>query len=176
MLDLWVTRLMRGEGSQSNTITSGAAAFARPKPGTVESWKNATVSQSSSPRKLSKDLEPAPLIAVGATARTEMLLERLPYMVHISRARKGGSSTASIRDMEKVTAFRGIGVSDDTPDDGDGDDTGVIQEEWATDKPVEGKSPRKKKLLIKGRGVASSVPLLQPEQKLVPSDDDIEDD
>ena len=111
LIDLWVTRLMKGEGAQLNTITAGAAAFARPKPGTVESWKSATAPQSSSPRKPGKDIEPAPLMAVGATARTEMLLERLPYMVHIARARKGASSAVTIRDMEKVTAFRGIGVS-----------------------------------------------------------------
>jgi cell cycle checkpoint protein len=171
MIDLWVTRLMKGGGAQ--TITAGAAAFARPKPGTVESWKTATASQSSSPRKPGKEADPPPLMAVGATARTEMLLERLPYMVHIARARKGASSTLAVRDMEKVTAFRGIGVSpDDTADEGE--DTGVVGEEWATDKPVEEKSPRKK-LVITGRGAASGLPLLQS-QKLVLSDDDIEDD
>jgi cell cycle checkpoint protein len=175
MIDLWVTRLMKGEGGQLNTITAGAAAFARPKPGTVESWKSAAASQSSSPKKSSKETEPTPLMAVGATARTEMLLERLPYMVHIARARKGISSAVTIRDMEKVTAFRGIGNStDDTADDEQ--DTGTVGEEWATDRPVEDKSPKKKRLIIRGRGTASGVPKVQPEQKLVLSDDDIEDD
>jgi cell cycle checkpoint protein len=173
MIDLWITRLMRGEGDHLNTITAGAAAFARPKPGTVESWKNTTAIPVS-PRKAGKETDPAPLMAVGTTARTEMLLERLPYMVHIARARNG-SSVLTVRDMEKVTAFRGIGVSsEDTPDDGD--DTGAVGEEWATDRPVEGKSPRKKGLVIRGRGAASGLPLQQPEQKLVLSDDDIEDD
>ena len=175
MIDLWITRLMKGESAQFSTITAGAAAFARPKLGTVESWKNATTSQSSSPRKAAEDDEPAPPKAVGATARTEMLLERLPYMVHIARARRGGSSLLAVRDMEKVTAFKGIGIpSEDTADEGE--DTGVVGEEWATDKPVEDKSPRKKKLVIRGRGAASGLPLQQPEQKLVLSDDDIEDD
>jgi len=36
--------------------------------------------------------------------------------------------------------------------------------------------PRKKGLVIRGRGVASGIPLPQQEQKLVLSDDDIEDD
>lgn len=171
MLDLWVTRLMKGEGAQFNSVTAGAAAFARPKLGTVESWKSA---QSSSPKKSNKETDPVPLMAVGATARKEMLLERLPYMVHIARARKGASSMLVVRDLEKVTAFRGIGnPSEDTPDE---EDTGAFGEEWATDRPVEGKSPRKKKLIIRGRGTASGLPLQQPEQKLVLSDDDIEDD
>jgi cell cycle checkpoint protein len=50
-----------------------------------------------------------------------------------------------------------------------------VGEEWATDKPVEGKSPRKKGLVIRRRGTASGLPLQQVEQKLVLSDDDIED-
>lgn len=175
IVDLWVTRLMKGEGAVLNTITAGAAVFARPKPGSVESWKSVLSSHPPSPRKSGKEADPAPLISVGSTGRTEMLLERLPYMVLITRARKGSSFLLALRDMEKVTTFRGIGFSSEaTPDDAE--DSGVVAEEWATDKPVEGKSPRKKGLVIRGRGAASRLPLQQPEQKLVLSDDDIEDE
>jgi cell cycle checkpoint protein len=41
---------------------------------------------------------------------------------------------------------------------------------------VEGKSPSKRRLVIRGRGTTSVLPLQQQEQKLVLSDDDIEDD
>ena len=103
-----------------------------------------------------------------------MLLERLPYMVAIAKARKKSSSALAIRDMEKVTSFHGIGGPSDETEDGE--DSGVVREEWATDKNTEGKSPKKKALVIRGRGTASGFPVQQPEQKLVLSDDDIEDD
>jgi cell cycle checkpoint protein len=171
-IDLWVTRMMKGEDHHLTGITAGAAAFARPKMGTVESWKNARPS----PKKSHpKETDVVPLMAVGTSARKEMLLERLPYMVQIAKARKGGSSLLTVRDMEKVTSFYGIGGPSDEDQD-EGEDTGAVGEEWATDKPVEGKSPRKKRLVIRGRGMASGLPLQQVEQKLVLSDDDIEDD
>lgn len=172
-IDLWVTRLMKGEEERLSTVTAGAAAFARPKLGTVESWRNAQSTAVSNTTKEKED-EATPLMAVGTSARKEMLLERLPYMVAIAKARKKPSSALAIRDMEKVTAFHGIGGPSDETDDGE--DTGIVGEEWATDKSIEGKSPKKKALVIRGRGTFSGLPLQQPEQKLVLSDDDIEDD
>jgi cell cycle checkpoint protein len=175
-IDLWVTRLMKGEEQHLSAVTAGAAAFARPKPGIVESWKNASSIQSPINEKPSvKDNDAVHLISVGTSARKEMLIERLPYMVTIAKGRKSSSSTLAIRDMEKATAFHGIGgSSDDSPDEGD--DAAAVREEWATDKSVEGKSPRKKGLVIRGLGMATGLPLQQQEKKLVLSDDDIEDD
>ncbi|TVY82008.1 Checkpoint protein rad17 [Lachnellula suecica] len=164
-IDMWVSKLMKGEGSG---IT--AAAFARPKVGSVESWK-------SGPSKPKED-SATPLLSLGASARKEMLLERLPYMALIAKARKS-TSAAAIRDMEKVTTFSGIGgPSEETPDDADDADVAAVAgEEWATDKPVEGRSPQKKDLVFRGRGMGSGVPIVKAqEQKLVLSDDDIEDD
>ena len=172
-IDLWVTRLMKGEEQHLSAVTAGAAAFARPKAGTVESWKSAATLNSSGPKK-EKQTDATPLLAVGTSARKEMLLERLPYMVFLAKAGKGSSSSLAIKAMEKVTTFHGIGGPLDEDQD-DGDDAGT-GEEWATDKPVEDKLPRKKGLVIRGRGVASGIPLPQQEQKLVLSDDDIEDD
>jgi cell cycle checkpoint protein len=174
-IDLWVTRMMKGEEEHLSAITAGAAAFARPKPGTVESWKNLRSSNSTDAKmEGGKDTVVTPLLSVGTSARKEMLLERLPYMVLIAKAKRGSSSTLAIKDMESVTTFHGIGgPSEETPDDGD--DTGPFGEEWATDKPVEGKSPRKRRLVIRG-GTTTGLPLRQQEQKLVLSDDDIEDD
>ncbi|RDL38478.1 p-loop containing nucleoside triphosphate hydrolase [Venustampulla echinocandica] len=177
-IDHYVTRLMKGDDEHLSGITAGAAAFARPKTGTVESWKNSRVSHVSSPTKVKKDTEPppAPLLSLGTSARKEMLLERLPYMLLIKRAKKSPASARAIKDIEKVATFHGIGgPSEDAPDEAD--DNAVAGEEWATDKPVEGSSPRKKELVIRGRGMATGLPLSQPqEQKFVLSDDDIEDD
>jgi cell cycle checkpoint protein len=173
-VDLWVTRLMRGEDERLNAVTAGAAIFPKPKIGTVESWKNSRAPNPLYAKRTNKEADAAPLMAVGTSARKEMLLERLPYMVLIARA---GQTTSALvlRDMEKVTVLSGIGQTSEESLD-DGDDATAVGEEWATDKPVEGKSPSKRRLVIRGRGTTSVLPLQQQEQKLVLSDDDIEDD
>ncbi|PMD38938.1 Rad17-domain-containing protein [Hyaloscypha variabilis F] len=175
-IDLWVTRLLKGGYQHSGTLRAGAAAFARPKIGTVESWKSSRHSNTLTSQKYgAKEAESAPLMAVGSSARKEMLLERLPYMFLIAKGGGGSCSALELSDMEKVTTFHGIGKqTDDSPDEGE--DTGTIGEEWATDKPVEGKSPRKRALVIRGRVATNNLPLQQEEQKLVLSDDDIEED
>jgi cell cycle checkpoint protein len=175
-IDLWVTRLLKGEDQHLNNLRSGAAAFEKPKMGTVESWKASGPSSASNLKNEdAKEPDSSPFMTVGTSARKEMLLERLPYMVAITKARKSSHFALAVRDMEKVTTFHGIGgQSEDNPDEAD--DTGIVGEEWATDKPVEGKSPREKGLVIRGSGTTTGLPLQQPEQKLVLSDDDIEDD
>ncbi|EKD16232.1 uncharacterized protein L3040_009530 [Drepanopeziza brunnea f. sp. 'multigermtubi'] len=176
-IDLWVSKLIKGEDGMLRDVTAGAAAFARPKIGTVESWKSARPPPSSiskSSKGSGKEADIAPLMYFGTSARKEMLLERLPYMVTIARSKKSSWSTLAICDMEKVTTFRGIGApSDEDPDDAE--DEGALGEEWATDKPGEGKSPRKRGLVFRGKGAGDGLPVQQPKQKLVLSDDDIED-
>lgn len=173
-VDMWVARLMKGEGGGSGSGVM-AEAFMRPKPGTVESWSARPPASTQS----AKDDNPAPLLSLGTSARKEMLLERLPYMALIAKGRKGSVSAVALKDMEKVTAFNGIGgPSEESPEEGEEGETAVVAgEEWATDKSVEGKSPQKKGLVIRGRGTGSGVVITKAqEQKLVLSDDDIEDD
>ncbi|KAK6583661.1 hypothetical protein PZA11_003391 [Diplocarpon coronariae] len=171
-IDLWVSRLMKGDDSHLGAVAVGAAAFARPKVGTVESWKRARPPPSTA--SSSQNADAAPLMAAGTSARKEMLLERLPYMVTVAKARKPSPSTLAIRDMERVTTFRGIGFPSEE-DPGDTEDRGPLGENWATDQPVEGQSPRGQGLVTRGRGSANGRPLSLG-QKLVLSDDDIEDD
>jgi cell cycle checkpoint protein len=175
-IDLWVTRLLKCDYSHLGATASGSGVFSRPKVGTVESWKVSGHSATSISRKdNTAQVGSTPLMSIGTSARKEMLLERLPYMVFIARARKSISSTFEVRDMEKVTTFHGIGrQSEDSSDDGD--DIGTTGEEWATDKPIEGKSPSRKWFGMRKRGTKNSLPIQQPEQSLVLSDDDIEDD
>jgi cell cycle checkpoint protein len=169
-IDLWVTRLIKGGDEQLSVVSAEAAAFMRPKPGTVESWKKARESDTLNQESTKKD----DTQVVTITARKEMLLERLPYMVAIARGRKTSCSALAIRGMEKVTSFHGIGGSSEETDDGD--DTAVVGEEWATDKSMEGTSPKKKALVVRGRDITSGLSLQQPEHKLFLSDDDIDDD
>lgn len=182
-LDLWVTRLMKGEIDPANThsssITSGAAAFARPKAGTVESWKikNAaplpSQSKSKSNPNIPKEEYTPPLFALGVSARTEMLLERLPYMIQIAKSRSSphqsrnpfssssSSSTSTITNFQtnpllaslsKITTFTGIGPAQTSDDpaslsDDESPNPNPSTENWATDKPNgDGMgTPRKKK-------------------------------
>jgi cell cycle checkpoint protein len=111
-----------------------------------------------------------------------MLLERLPYMAQIARGRKCVFGSMGVRDLDKMVTFQGIGGPDATEDDSaeERDEVGADGETWATDKPTEEETPRRKKGLgavirARDRGevaVANSLPV----QSLVLSDDDIEDD
>ncbi|ROT39744.1 Rad17-domain-containing protein [Sodiomyces alkalinus F11] len=197
LVDLWSTKLLKGEESAARKdVTQGAAAFRRPKEmGTGSSsgsWVAAQQSKGSSSSSSSSSLAAAaaggqqnpeaggavPLLSLGSAARREMLLERLPYMAQIARGRKGASLHAlRLRDIEKVVSFRGIG-----PEDESGDEAAITEEEggvltaeaWATDRPSEESSPRKKAVAIRARSDGSTSRLGM--QSLVISDDDIEDD
>lgn len=177
-IDLWATKLMKGEDYAENSVRSGAAAFARQKPGSVESWRGSRVTDVSAKKESTgEDDNAAPILGIGTSAKKEMLLERLPYMAIIAKGKKGGSTPLAIKDMEKVTTFAGIGgPSDDMADEGE---DGLVTEEWATDKPVEGESPQKKvvgnRWARKSRQAGVGLEARFAEQKLVLSDDDIED-
>jgi cell cycle checkpoint protein len=106
-----------------------------------------------------------------------MILERLPYMAHISRRRRIPSFTARLNEIERVVSFSGIGAAADE-DAADVEDTSGVRtgEAWATDKPTEESSPRKKSLVIR-QSSHRGVPVASLHvQKLVLSDDDIEDE
>ncbi|KAI1324028.1 cell cycle checkpoint protein RAD17 [Xylariaceae sp. FL0255] len=137
-----------------------------------------------------------PLLSLGSAARREMLLERLPYMAIIGRSPQSTSRTgvgtaavaAKLKEIEKMVSFKGIGAVADDDDEEEGDDGpdslglgdgGEGAETWATDKPVEdgeteianGKKGRRRMgIRVAGGGAVLRV------EKLVLSDDDIEDD
>jgi cell cycle checkpoint protein len=178
-LDMWLTKMMKGEDHIGGGITTGAATFAKPKPGSVETWKSGRDLGNAAETKHSlQEDDTTPLLGIGSSAKKQMLMERLPYMTLIAKARKGGGTSPAIRDMEKVTTFTGIGGSSEEVTD-EGED-GPLTEEWATDKPMEGESPKKKAVpnnrwkKRNGQG-ANGLDARFAEQKLVLSDDDIED-
>ncbi|CAD6443464.1 90ff8f1c-5d48-4058-8eae-330f7acfd536-CDS [Sclerotinia trifoliorum] len=208
-LDLWVTRLIKGHIGLTNTesasTTSGTAAFARPKPGTVESWKtknavpassqSKSISNSKSKPNTSKEENAPPLLSLGVSARTEMLLERLPYMIQISKSKSqsqlqsratnfSSPTNPFLKSLEKITTFTGIGpqqTTDETATSSDDDESKNNTENWATDKPDGVGTPRRKNkggglVIKKGIGGERAMPVQQLEQKFVLSDDDIEED
>ncbi|CAM1506810.1 Fc.00g064510.m01.CDS01 [Cosmosporella sp. VM-42] len=168
-VDVWSSKLLKGEGTMSTkNLTDGATAFRRPQQQSSDtSWmQRQQQPRPTAPKPQEESQEIAPLLSLGSAARHELLLERLPYMTHIARARKTGS-VFRLRDLEKVVAFRGIAAPNDESDE---DEDPVSGETWATDKPSEEASPRKRRTGIKDGGVTGMLA-----QKLVLSDDDIED-
>ncbi|KAK6842090.1 cell cycle checkpoint protein RAD17 [Apiospora arundinis] len=181
VVDLWSTKLLRGEESTpQHSITAGASAFRKPKPSTNPGeWANkqqashGSISESNAAEHNAQD-QAAPLLSLGSSARKELLLERLPYMAHIARSRRTSFNNLRLRELEKVVSFSGThGTPDEEAADVD-DANQADTETWATDKPTEESSPRKRTLAIRHKSDGS---LAGPTvQKLVLSDDDIEDD
>lgn len=162
LLDIWSSKLLRGEDDMpTKDLTAGASIFRRAR----EEKQSPSKTQRAAP--LPEAEPPTPLFSIGSAARRELLLERLPYMAQISRGRKSGSRQ---RDLEKIVSFRGVSAVNEDSDPEDDEATQAQGEGWATDKPYDGASPRKRKEKIKSGAVTSMLA-----QKLVLSDDDIED-
>ncbi|KAF4336305.1 cell cycle checkpoint [Fusarium beomiforme] len=169
-VDMWCTNLLKGDDRTIKNLTDGATAFRRSQQSSGEtSWVQRKHQNRQAMAKQQQQQEgnadSAPLLSLGSAARREMLLERLPYMAHIARARK--TSSFRLRDLEKVVAFEGINATDE---ESDADDDMPSGEAWATDKPSEETSPRERNPGIKEGNVSGLLA-----QKLVLSDDDIED-
>lgn len=166
LIDVWSTKLLGGEDKdRGKSMTDGASLFLR------AAKNNTHLSSSATPSRGPAGEAAAPLLSLGSAARRELILDRLPYMAHISRRRALPLRT---RDLEKVVSFSGLGAGlanddDEEPDEGGEEVPGG--ETWATDRPYEGRSPRKKGGIRAkgGDGVVGGV------EKLVLSDDDIED-
>ncbi|KAF2679382.1 Rad17-domain-containing protein [Lentithecium fluviatile CBS 122367] len=87
LLDLWVTRAQQGKLFTKNGATP---KFTPTVAGGVDTWKKSTPfsdpSQPTASRAdASEEAPPPTLIGSGGSARTEMLLERLPYLPTILR-------------------------------------------------------------------------------------------
>ncbi|RYP54673.1 hypothetical protein DL768_000609 [Monosporascus sp. mg162] len=184
LVDHWATTVLKGDETRQN-VTDGASAFRRPK-ATSNNGGEWVDKQSSLRRgnEGTKKLEQGqtqapPLLSLGSSARGEMLLERLPYMAHIARRKKNALSSLRLREIERIVSFTGIGgpADEDAVDADEEGNPAAGGAEWATDKPTEESWPRKRALGIRQRGGADgAVAALPPVQKLVLSDDDIEDD
>ncbi|KAI1434697.1 cell cycle checkpoint protein RAD17 [Xylaria sp. CBS 124048] len=177
LVDHWSSVLLRGDDSEHN-VTDGASAFRRPRNAVAGQLSGSQPPSQSNTKLLEKTPgQSAALLSLGSSARREMLLERLPYMAHIARRRRIAGPTVRLKDMERLVSFSGIGsAAGDEELDLDENSGAGTREAWATDRPTEETSPRKKSFgLRRSSHSGASVTSIQV-QKLVLSDDDIEDD
>lgn len=193
LVNLWATKMLKGEDSISAQQTSqnpvsGASLFRKNKASSVgdkpvnriEMHCTTKAQPTAATGALAEDA--APFLLLGSSARQEMVLERLPYMAHMVRHRRTHLYSLGLRDIEKVVSFQGIGAPVDEETDEDADDeqaTEPAAEGWATDRPTEEVTPRKKRTsAIRTRSEQSEGSMISSLQvhKLVLSDDDIEDD
>ncbi|KAL7819996.1 cell cycle checkpoint protein RAD17 [Trichoderma gracile] len=175
LIDVWSGKVLRGEAElPARNIMDGASIFRRNARSTVSNkdQKPATKEgECNDARQKAEMRDKPPVPTLGSTARRELLLERLPYMAQIARARKTGTRQ---KDLEKIISFSGVNVALD--EETDVDEDAATEETWATDKPSEETSPRKKRVGIKtGGGGGDGAVAGMLKQKLVLSDDDIED-
>ena len=173
LVDVWSSRMLRGEGQVAKKeLTDGANAFRRAPLLAASSTQMSQAGQPPSTKPQDSSVEDddsntPPSLSLGSAARRELLLERLPYTAQIARARRNGPR---MRELEKIVSFSGISGPNDDEEDVDDEAGAGAGEAWATDKPSEEASPRKKRTGIKSSAVTSMLA-----QKLVLSDDDIED-
>lgn len=196
LVDLWATKILKGEGqkpasatmqNENSMLSSGASVFRRTKGGSVGDWVGNRLemkyttrpSPAETEREDNREAGSPCLLSLGSSARKEMVLERLPYTAHIMRSRRTSFSSMDLRDVDKVVSFQGIGPPADAESDAEVDEgAGPAGEAWATDKPTEDASPRKRRApAIRSRGDEGEGSMISSLQnKLVLSDDDIEDD
>ncbi|KAI9713301.1 MAG: hypothetical protein M1812_006660 [Candelaria pacifica] len=141
----------------------------------VESWKTIVQGRfGPDPIQKGNGNESPTVIGGGGSARREMILERLPYMAKIQRG--GSKPLPSLTDIEKVVLFRGTSWQEDSIPEVDDELTPTA--EWAMDREGDRTIPPWKPLLPQhsAGGLSLRVPVSAAVQKLVLSDDDIEED
>ncbi|KLJ13714.1 hypothetical protein EMPG_09380 [Blastomyces silverae] len=181
LLDLWMRRLT----DPAMGVSPGTPV---PRLDGVESWKNHRWAPGSSnhnhTHESATDTSAYPSQAARAMiSRDEVLLERLPYLSLISR------NPVECRELEKLTQFRGVGgQSEEEHIDADLEDSpyggGATMDPWSAPADKDVFSPQKRRQggklgqvpLSKSFGSQLILPVQDAVEKLILSDDDIEDD
>ncbi|POS83884.1 hypothetical protein EPUL_004170 [Erysiphe pulchra] len=169
IVDLCFSRLLKGSISQNTSATTlKGESSTQSATGTVETWKSNLLN----PREKVTNALPSKL--ASSLSRKELLLERLPYMTKILKTKRSSNFLVSIEELEKVTSFIGTATNEDFLDNFDFTDKEDGRR--ITNEHSDIKKARKISKLQKKRGCDDELPIQQLEQKLVLSDDDIEDD
>ena len=177
LLDQW---------SELSTSTSGRQFSTNPhSTRDIETWQpmSSSIIANKSSLPDSGDQHSPPLLVGGMSARTEMILERLPYIAKIERRLADPSRKY---ELEKMTQFDGISAPTNEALDDEEIDTSTIAAamEWVTDLSAE-LIPRESVFKRNRSNLAglkvnhsfdSGMLGREDMEKLVLSDDDIEDD
>ncbi|KAK3704426.1 RFC checkpoint protein Rad17 [Vermiconidia calcicola] len=161
-------------GSLAGPSRDVAKAASNPKG--VESWKTNQSLDTGSTDESSESV----VLTTTNSAKTEMLIERLPYMSQVMGSKTGNRSLAD--QIARVTRVGGSAPIDEDDEADVEEDELNGAEQWTTDRPEgEGiKKPTKKrkiaqsKLATEGGGLA--IPIESRVEKLVLEYDDIVDD
>jgi len=171
MLDLLTTKM------QNDTLDNSSQMQRISDNSGVAGWKRESTDNSSNHRGT----------AAIASAKAEMLLERLPYMARILSASKPSSSQLSqILGVTQIRESGNIATTENDDDDVENaaEEENRFEEQWATDKPdgdfperLRGtKAKRKVAAGTKTEGGGLGIPVESQVEKLVLEDDDIVDD
>lgn len=170
LVDIWMRRCLN---PSSTTGAVGDGSRMASKPEGVESWHSRRFTHAASADQ--GDRAHLPAMTVTMISRDDALLQQLPYMAMIL------GDTAEAGELKKITRFHGIAAQRDyIPDDDllEGLDGQI--ESWATDR--EPWIPQKQETQLRKQQNSSSTfgPKLPPPvgevaEKLILSDDDIED-
>ncbi|RKF82586.1 Cell cycle checkpoint protein RAD17 [Golovinomyces cichoracearum] len=166
IIDLWISRLQNGTQDSTRRIMEDMNS-SKMNYGIVETWKSP---QSKSTGGVTNTTS---FTMVSNLSRKEMLLERLPYMAKILKFKRTTNSIIATKEIEKVTTFAGIGSIKESLDANH--DTEIEDKRWISNESNHNELLMNcNKLLGKSSGT-ESLPIQQPEQKHLLSDDDIED-
>lgn len=169
IVDLCFIKLLNGTIPQHiGVVTLKGESSTQSVVGTIETWK----SNSSNQHKIADNTIPSNL--ASSLSRKEFLLERIPYMTKILKSKRSSNALVSIEELEKITSFFCAATNEDFSDD-----YHFVDKEdgrWITNELFDTKKAREIPTLQKKLGYDSELPIQQLEQKLVLSDDDIEDD
>ena len=170
-------------GSEYASLLGAAKSGRQDKGEGVESWRrNQDMALTKSSEKAVEDDGTGSIVFVSSAAKHEMLLERLPFMARILPSRPGLSShlVQRIHEITSVYEAGTVGNEDEVDDE---NEVNALGDEW-TDRPdADGedsisKSKRKGKRSGKAKeteGGGLHIPVEHDIEKLVLSDDDIED-
>ncbi|KKA29981.1 hypothetical protein TD95_002984 [Thielaviopsis punctulata] len=179
LLDMCAAKLLhvgRLLERQPRSITAGASMFQQ-----LGAARSASL-----PREPHNIVDsPTPPLSLGSVSRAELVLERLPGTAAVLRGARTqlAQMPLQLADVERIVSFQGIdGAVDDEADSEAGGQSGEEDglggmSQWATDRPAEeaGRKKSRGRMGIRRQEKAGDVEVEIPVQKLVLSDDDIED-
>jgi cell cycle checkpoint protein len=117
----------------------------------------------------------ASLLVRGA-GKSELLLERLPYISVLERRKPSSTRSAMFKQLVAVTSYSGL-TSILANEDEEPEVEEMPTEQWSTDKPVEdGRQDWKKSVGVISTAPDGHVVVKKSMESLVLEDDDIEDD